>query len=349
MGNLAGIHRFHGLRELKTIDDLPKDLNVSLESPVGGPPSQLAGTVGDSVDDTYPTWLRKAGVLTEIDVHIDENLRIAWLYMHPRGRPSFTTSMLGELHAVADLMEQAFAHRSSDTDLPIRYVVLGSRVPGIYNLGGDLALFRQLIEEGDSERLRKYAHMCVKSTLRVDSGFNLPMCMIALVQGDALGGGFEAALSHDVIIAEKSAKFGLPEILFNLFPGMGAYNFLSRKIGPAHAERMILSGKVYTAEELHDMGIIDEIAEDGEGETATEEYVARFERSRGARSAILRSRKLLNPVTEEDMIAIADLWVETAMALQPQDLRKMQHLAKAQERRWAKLHSLRSSDQRATA
>jgi DSF synthase len=45
---------------------------------------------------------------------------------------------------------------------------------------------------------------------------------IALVQGDALGGGFETALSSNVLIAERSAKLGFPEILFNLFPGMGA-------------------------------------------------------------------------------------------------------------------------------
>ena len=51
------------------------------------------------------------------------------------------------------------------------------------------------------------------------------------MQGECLGGGFEAALSSDVIVAEKSARFGFPEILFNLFPGMGAYSFLERKIG----------------------------------------------------------------------------------------------------------------------
>ena len=51
---------------------------------------------------------------------------------------------------------------------------------------------------------------------------NLPMVTIALVQGDALGGGFECALAHDLIIAERSAKLGLPEVLVNLFPGIGA-------------------------------------------------------------------------------------------------------------------------------
>src|SRR3712207_4090014 len=102
---------------------------------------------------------------------------------------------------------------------------------------------------------------------------DLPVITVALVQGDALGGGFECALAHDLIVAERSAKFGLPEVLFNLFPGMGAYSFLSRRIGRQAAERMILSGRVHTAEELHEMGLVDVLAPDGEGEEAVLDFV----------------------------------------------------------------------------
>jgi len=53
----------------------------------------------------------------------------------------------------------------------------------------------------------------------------LPLTTISLAQGDALGGGFEAALSCSVIIAERRARFGFPEVMFNLFPGMGPTAF----------------------------------------------------------------------------------------------------------------------------
>ncbi len=49
----------------------------------------------------------------------------------------------------------------------------------------------------------------------------LPFVTVALVEGDALGGGFEAALSCDVIVATPQAKFGFPEVLFHLFPAWG--------------------------------------------------------------------------------------------------------------------------------
>lgn len=51
-----------------------------------------------------------------------------------------------------------------------------------------------------------------------------------MVQGDAFGGGLEFALSSNILVAEQGTRLGFPEILFNLFPGMGAYTFLYRKV-----------------------------------------------------------------------------------------------------------------------
>ena len=56
------------------------------------------------------------------------------------------------------------------------------------------------------------------TSIRVRAFFSPTLTKIVLVQGDALGGGFECALASDVIVAEESAQMGLPEILFNLFP-----------------------------------------------------------------------------------------------------------------------------------
>ena len=81
------------------------------------------------------------------------------------------------------------------------------------------------------------------------------------MQGDALGGGFECALASDLIVAEERAQLGFPEILFNLFPGMGAYSLLSRRVGMKGAEKMILSARLYTAEELHELGVVDLLVE----------------------------------------------------------------------------------------
>jgi DSF synthase len=165
--------------------------------------------------------------------------------------------------------------------------------------------------------------------------FDLPVITIALVQGDALGGGFEAALACNLIIAEKGARFGLPEVLFNLFPGMGAYNFLSRRLGAAQAERIILSGRIYSADELHAMGIVDLVVEDGLGEDAMRDYIDRNLRRHQAEYAIYWARQLANPVRLAHLRAPAAAWVDAALNLTESELRKLARLTAAQDRRLA--------------
>jgi DSF synthase len=180
--------------------------------------------------------------------------------------------------------------------------------------------------------LRRYGHQCVEVVHGISEAFQSPVVTIALVQGDALGGGFEAALAFDVIVAERSAKFGLPEVLFNLFPGMGAYSFLSRRVGPVQAERMILSGRIYSAEELHTMGLVDVLAEDGHGEEAVREYIDRSDRKHNALQAIYKVRRRSNPVTLTELRDIVDIWSAAALGVSGIDLRKMLRFVAAQEK-----------------
>jgi len=209
-------------------------------------------------------------------------------------------------------------------------------MPGIFNLGGDLSLFAELIRRHDRAALTAYARACVAEVHANSVAFDLPIITISLVQGDALGGGFEAALSSNVIIADRSAKFGLPEIMFNLFPGMGAYNFIARRTNAATAERMIMSGRIHTGAELYDMGIVDVLAEDGQGEEALNDYVHKNARRHAAHRAIYQARQRVNPITLQDLNDITDLWVDTALTLSPPDLKMMDRLVAAQGRRCAR-------------
>jgi DSF synthase len=208
-------------------------------------------------------------------------------------------------------------------------------MPGIFNLGGDLKQFADLIRNQDRAALDMYAKACIDVQYPRTIKMNLPVVSISLVQGDALGGGFECALADDLIIAEKSAKFGLPECLFSLFPGMGALSFLTRKIGAPLAEKMVFSGKIYTATELHEMGVVDILAEDGMGEQAVYDFVESTERSFASRQSVYAARQIINPIRREELDRIVAMWVDAALGLSPADIRKMERLASAQDRRWA--------------
>lgn len=270
-----------------------------------------------------------------LEVQLDPTLRTFWSFMRPTAKPSFTRELLRDIAEMQHGIRRLFADRSGENEKPVNYYVLGSRVPGIYNLGGDLSHFAEKIRAQDRTSLRRYGHVCVDAVYNNAVAFDTPVVTIALVQGDALGGGFECALAFDVIVAERSAKFGLPEILFNLFPGMGAYSFLSRRVGPVKAEQMIMSGRLYTAEELHQMGIVDVLAEDGMGEEAVHDYIAKNSRKHNAHRAIFQARRRVNPVTLEELRDVVDIWVEAALNLTEMDIKKMLRLTAAQERRMA--------------
>lgn len=273
----------------------------------------------------------------EFELEYDGAKRILFCYFKYTGRPCFRPALLREAQAVQRMVRGLFGDRVVG-EPPLRYIVLGSRTPQIWNLGGDLELFSTLIRNRDRAALRRYAHTCceIGFTNATGLGFDLPVISVALVQGDALGGGFEAVLSSNLIVAERSAKFGLPEILFNLFPGMGAYSFLARRIAPGIAERFIMSGEIYTAEQLHALGVIDVLAADGQGMQAFYDFIGRRERRYTAQRALYRARRLVNPVTYEEMTRIADLWVEAAFKLEDADLKRMERLVSAQERRGAR-------------
>jgi DSF synthase len=270
-----------------------------------------------------------------LSLEIDRLAETCWCIMNPVGRPSYTHELMHDIRQMQHSITDAFATVPSGAARPFAWFVMASAVSGIYNLGGDLGHFAQRIRQGDLNALRHYGHVAVEAIHRNTVAFDVPVITMALVQGDALGGGFEHALSFDMIVAERSAKLGLPEILFNMFPGMGAYSFLSRRMDRARAEAMILSGRIYTAEELHAMGVVDVLAEDGQGQLAAQDYIARHKRKFNAHQATMRARRRVNPVTLEELRDVVDIWAEAALNLTEADLRKMDRLCAAQDRRLA--------------
>jgi DSF synthase len=275
-----------------------------------------------------------AGFYKQLSTHHDAENRAIWCYMDARPRACFSPDLLEELIRLQRAISSANENGStSPSGLPIRYVILASRSPGIFNLGGDLSLFVDFIRTRNREGLRQYAMNCVHVSYQNATSYDSAATTISLVQGDALGGGFEAALSSRVIIAQRGTRFGLPEVLFNLFPGMGAYSFLARRLDPARAERLILSGRTYIAEELWEMGIVDVLTEPGRGEEAVSEYIKQHGRRANAHEALGRVRQRYNPISYEELADITDIWVDAALNLRPRDLRMMERLVRSQDRR----------------
>jgi DSF synthase len=262
-----------------------------------------------------------------------------WCFMHahrfPRDtgyRACFSVALMKEMREFLKRTSDRLTMRASNADAGLTHVVVASDV-NVYNLGGDLDLFCRLIRERNREHLLAYARLCVEGVHEIHAGLNRNVHTVALVQGDALGGGLELALSCQTIVAESGVGMGFPEVLFDLFPGMGAYSFLCQRVSPRFAEEMMLNGTIYSSDELHRLGVIDVLVPKGEGVQAVHDLIRRNQRISHARTAMNRVRQIRNPVTLTELMQVTEIWVDTAMQLGEKSMRTMERLVRAQQKR----------------
>jgi DSF synthase len=271
---------------------------------------------------------------TPLSMEAHDNLRlfrdcdgeVLYMSMHVRPRPCISWPLTRDV--------LAFQRRLRDPDYLDRRpicLVWSSETPDTFSLGGDLDLFRSAIMGGDRTMLASYAEDCVQG---LHNHITTPgMVTVSLLEGDALGAGLECALASDIVIAERGRRAGFPETLFNLVPGHGAFHMLARRIGMAAAERLIREGNVHTTDELHALGAIDMLVEAGAGRRAVRELVENNRRRWNAFQALHHIRRNYLPVNLESLRASASIWVDAAMNLGERNLRMMEKLVRAQERR----------------
>jgi DSF synthase len=271
---------------------------------------------------------RRLFELEQLEVIWEKETHALWTYMRPRGRPSYNPDILEDFHVWQRGIVAAFENRPRD----LQYLLVGSRTSGVFNLGGDLDHFAVNIRARDRQALVAYGESCVRILHRNLNTLGLPMITIGLAQGDALGGGFESLLSFNVIIAERGAKFGFPESIFGLFPGMGAYSLVARRTNAVFAEEMILSGRSYSAEEMKDAGLVHILAEPGQAIAEARKYIQRNKRRHSGNRSVFQAGRAVNPVTLEELDRIVQIWADACMQLRERDLKVMQRLVCAQNR-----------------
>ncbi|UXY29546.1 enoyl-CoA hydratase/isomerase family protein [Streptomyces sp. HUAS TT20] len=166
-------------------------------------------------------------------------------------------------------------------DKDARVVVLTSTHERAFCVGADLKE-RNSFTDADMVRQRPLTRGAYTGVLE------LPMPTIAAVHGFALGGGFELALSCDLIVADRTAVVGLPEVSVGVIPGGGGTQLLPRRVGAARAAELIFSARRVEAAQAHELGLVDQLVDEGRDR---EEALALAERIAGNSPVGLRAAK----------------------------------------------------------
>ncbi|WP_354690659.1 crotonase/enoyl-CoA hydratase family protein [Phytobacter sp. RSE-02] len=261
---------------------------------------------------------------TQLSGYYEEERRTVWMMLRAQPRPCFNHVLIEEIMNISWLVRQA--------GFAVDFWVTGSLVPGMYNVGGDLNFFVECIQNGRREALRAYARACVDCVHAASRGFDTGAISLAMVEGSALGGGFEAALAHHFVLAQRDARLGFPEIAFNLFPGMGGYSLVARRSGMKLAEELIYKGEPHTAEWYAQQGLVDELFEPGQSYLAVRTFIDTLQPRLNGVRAMLRARQRVMQLPRSELMDITEDWVDAAFCLQPKDVAYMERLVQLQNR-----------------
>lgn len=263
------------------------------------------------------------GAFSEVSTLFDPADCAVWLRMHSRPVQCYSPTLLAQL---GEISSRVLAKPAGE----VRYLVLSSATPGVFNFGGDLALFSLLSKARDKEALVAYGKQCLDRVFFMVEAPRHGLVIVSLIQGDALGGGLESALAAQVVVAERGSAMGFPEVLFNLFPGMGAWPLATRRAGRKAAAELIASGRIYSAEELFERGLVDILAEPGEGEAEVRKYLAKqSSRAKGLAAAYAAELDAM-PLPRSQFEQVVERWADAALQIDERDRRLMQKLVRAQ-------------------
>ena len=264
---------------------------------------------------------------TQLSGYYEAERRTVWMMLRAQPRPCFNHALIEEIMNFSWLVRQS--------GFTVDFWVTGSLVPEMYNVGGDLQFCVEGLQNGRREALRAYARACVDCVHAASRGFDTGAISLAMVEGSALGGGFEAALAHHFVLAQRDARLGFPEIAFNLFPGMGGYSLVARRSGMKLAEELIYKGESHTAEWYEQHGLVDVLFEPGQSYVSARTFIDTLAPKLNGVRAMLRARARVLQLPRSELMDITEDWVDAAFCLEPKDIAYMERLVMLQNRHHA--------------
>jgi enoyl-CoA hydratase len=193
-------------------------------------------------------------------------------------------------------------------------LILYSAIKAGFSAGADLReLYDGVRQVGKAEAVqpvRKFLERIHRVMNTIDS---CPLTTIAAVHGVVFGGGFELALTCDLIIADKMARFAFPELRLGLIPGWGGIPRLKRDLGNAVVRDLLLTGRSFNALKLQQAALISQVV--GEGEALKVARVTAAQIRKFDRRTATAAKQFIKPIPYEELAREIDIFCE--LFLQP--------------------------------
>lgn len=175
--------------------------------------------------------------------------------------------------------------------------------------GADLReLYREIQELDAKQRARGVRDFIERIHGVMNALDDAPLTTIAAVHGIAFGGGFELALTCDLIIADKMARFCFPELRLGLIPGFGGIPRLKRDVGNAAVRDLLLTGRSINAQKAQSIGLVSQVTAEGDAlrvARATAAQIGKFERETG-----VAAKRFIKPIPREELEREIDIFCE---------------------------------------
>ena len=188
-------------------------------------------------------------------------------------------------------------------------LIIYSEVKPGFCAGADLRELYQRSETMDEAEAVKGVRDFLERIHRV---FNMidaaPLTTIAAVHGVTFGGGFELALTCDLIIADKMARFCFPELRLGLIPGFGGIPRLKRDLGNAVVRDLLLTGRSFNANKAQQVGLVSQVVGEGEALRAARATAAQLKKF--DRATAVAAKRFIKPIPHEELRQEIELFCE---------------------------------------
>ncbi|AOT08514.1 enoyl-CoA hydratase-related protein [Pseudoalteromonas luteoviolacea] len=244
-----------------------------------------------------------------------------WATMQLNKAPYFTKSLLKQLSYFF----------LPDPDTQNRVIkVLSSDKSGVFSLGGDLGSFVTCMLEQDDVWLKEYAFIYMTLLQRILHGAKHNLTSIALIQGRAYGTGMEVALCADCVVAEEQAEFLYPATMFNHGLEHILVGKLQHKSSRSVLMEVMYSNRRFSASELYELGLVDVLANPGEGEKVVRSLVGKAQACGIGHSMLQKYRYQKNINALNQLNNVADTWVKNAIKVDAAQQKYLRRLARMQ-------------------